>query len=85
MEFTTNDKALEAKARRAAIKVDLRAKKSRDRSLHASNHGGFMLIDPSNNTGIIGWNYELSAEEVLDYCRALLAERYKAERDGAEP
>lgn len=60
-------KSLEAKARRAAKRVGLIAKKSR-RSLSSDNYGGFMLIEPYRNLIVAGVRFELSAQDVIDYC-----------------
>jgi hypothetical protein len=57
--------AIEQRARRAAIRIGLRAEKSSDRTIHANNLGDFMLIDQLNNTLVAGINYSLSAEKVI--------------------
>lgn len=64
-----SDKALDARARRAAKRVGLYAKKSRARVGTADNFGGFMLVDGFTNTGVIGERFDLSAEDVIAYCR----------------
>ncbi len=57
----TNEQAIEAKARRVARREGLLARKSR-------RTGGFMLIDPAFNFAIAGFESDLSAEEVIEYC-----------------
>lgn len=59
---------LEARARRAARRVGLVARKSRWRS--PSNYAGFGIFDPSTNFPVYGWDYDLCAEDVIEYCTA---------------
>jgi hypothetical protein len=63
----TAQRRLEDRARRAAKRVGLRARKSRS---HPSldNEGYFMLVDPDRNWVVAGSRFELSAEDVLEYC-----------------
>jgi hypothetical protein len=56
-------------ARRAARRVGLVARKSRWRKYSCDNHGDFMLIEPATNFCVAGSRFDMSAEEVLDYCR----------------
>jgi hypothetical protein len=65
-----NKLTLEARARRLAKRVGLRAAKSRDRSQHLNNKGGFMLVDPLYNTVINGADYDMTAEQVIAWCEA---------------
>jgi len=58
---------LENKARRAAKKVGLLAKKSR-RQISMDNHGGFTLIDPYRNWIVAGERYDLSPDDVIEFC-----------------
>ena len=67
--MNAKEKALESRARRAAKRVDLVARKSRWRFGSRDNEGGFMLVDPSMNIPVAGQYYDMSAEEVIDYCR----------------
>jgi len=59
--------AIEKKARRAAKHVELVARKSR---CHESidNFGEFMLIDPRFNIVVAGSRYDMTPEEVIEYC-----------------
>ena len=66
--FAVSEVAIEARARRAARKVGLIAKKSRWRAGSIDNYGGFMLIAPSGNYPVAGFRYDITAEEVLEYC-----------------
>jgi hypothetical protein len=54
-----SEKAIDEKARRAARREGLVARKSK---------GGFMLVDPASNIPAAGFEYDLSAEAVIDYC-----------------
>ena len=66
---TPSESALEARARRAAQKIGLVARKSRWRLGSVDNDGGFMLVDPSTNFAVAGYRFDLSAEAVIDYCQ----------------
>ena len=61
--------ALDARARRAAKKVSLLAKKSRWRVGTVDNLGGFMLMNPYTNGIVGGSHFDLSADVVIDFCR----------------
>jgi hypothetical protein len=57
-------------ARRAAKRAGLIAKKTKWRQDSTDNRGGFMLIEPNANMCVAGWRFNLSAEEVVEYCKA---------------
>jgi hypothetical protein len=59
--------ALDARARRAARKVGLIARKSRWRAGTVDNYGGFMLIDPATNGAVDSIRFDLSAEYVIEH------------------
>ena len=61
---------LQAAARRAAKRVGLQARKSRSRTISSDNRGEFMLVDPMRNCVIAGERFDLSAQEVIDFCEA---------------
>ena len=61
--------ALEHRARRAARRIGLSATKSRWRANSIDNFGGFMLVDPERNYIVSGSRYDLSAEDVFEYCK----------------
>jgi hypothetical protein len=63
------EKSLEARARRAAHRAGLMAKKSRWRSDTVDNHGGFMLVDPYTNCVVEGARFQLSSEDVIEICQ----------------
>jgi hypothetical protein len=63
-----SESALEQRARRAARRVGLVARKSRWRVNSPDNLGGFMLVDPRTNVPADGFKYDLSAEYVIGYC-----------------
>ncbi len=67
--LSTTDSRLEARARRAAKKVGLVARKSRWRANSLDNHGGFMLVEPRRNYLVAGEHFDLTAEAVIDWCR----------------
>ena len=65
------EKALEARARRAAKAVGLYARKGRKRCWQLDDQGGFMLIDPDRNLCLYGQQFDLDAEDVIEICAAL--------------
>ena len=62
------DAAMEARARRAALRAGLVARKSRWRIGTIDNYGGFMLIDGFDNNIILGEKFDLTAEDVISFC-----------------
>jgi hypothetical protein len=71
MSQNLGENALEHRARRAARRTGLIARKSRRRANSLDNLGGFMLVDPMTNFVVDGSRYDLSAEYVIDYCSAV--------------
>jgi len=63
------DNRLDDRARRAASRVGLKAYKSQWRHNTIDNYGGFLLIDPSTNIPVFGNRWDLSAEDVSEFCR----------------
>src|SRR5262249_35456806 len=63
-----SDQVLEARARRAARRIGLRAVKTR-RSYSIDNLGGFQLVDVRQNAVVDGANFDMSAQEVIDFCK----------------
>jgi hypothetical protein len=63
-----SEQALESRARRAAQRAGLFAKKSRWRRGTVDNYGGFTLINPQSNWIVAGERFDLSAQDVLEYC-----------------
>ena len=61
---------LDDKARREALKVGLTALRARGRRAAASLPGGFRLLDRDGNC-IAGENYDLSAEQVIEFCNRI--------------
>ena len=55
-------------ARRAAKRVGLAIRKSRQTTLHDNNQGHFMLFDPIDNQIIGGERYDMTAQDVIDWC-----------------
>ena len=66
IRISSSQSALEARARRAAQRINLIARKSR-RADPLGNHGGFMLVD-LRGLAQAGFQYNLSAREVIKYC-----------------
>jgi len=60
---------LEGRARRAAQRAGLIARKSRWRRNSCDNHGEFMLIEPAQNLAVGGFRYDMSAEDVIAFCK----------------
>jgi hypothetical protein len=60
--------ALDARARRAAKRAGLLAKKGRSRIGTVDNFGGFMLLNPYSNFVVAGARFELSAQDVIEIC-----------------
>ncbi len=67
-DFNPSENALEQRARRAARRVGLMAKKSRWRLGTIDNYGAFALINPYTNFFVAGFRYDLSAEGVIEFC-----------------
>jgi hypothetical protein len=63
-----SESALEQRARRAARRAGLVARKSHWRIDSADNFGGFMLVDPTTNMVVDGSRFDLSPENVIDCC-----------------
>ena len=62
------ERAVDARARRAAKKVGLLARKSRRRAGSAENFGQFMLVDADSKRAVAGFRYDMTAEQVIEYC-----------------
>jgi hypothetical protein len=62
--MVTTERAAEAKVRRAAARLNLEVRKSRARLGGIDNLGGFMIVNPSNNSLVAGARYEFSAQDV---------------------
>jgi hypothetical protein len=60
--------ATESRARRAARRAGLIVRKSRWRLNSNDNYGGFMIVDPSTNIPVYGFQCDLDPQEVIDYC-----------------
>jgi hypothetical protein len=61
--------ASDSAARRAARRAGYIATKSRWRKYSIDNHGDFMIVDPSTNGVVAGSRYDLTADEVVAWCR----------------
>jgi hypothetical protein len=58
----------DSRAGRIARKVGLVARKSRWRKDSIDNFGDFKLIDPCTNFPVLGFCYDATAEDVIEYC-----------------
>jgi hypothetical protein len=67
-ESTQQERALDARARRAARSAGLMACKSRQ-DYSWDNQGGFMLVDPYTNSVVEGVRFELTAQHVIEHCK----------------
>jgi hypothetical protein len=63
------EQSLEQKARRVAKKAGFTASKSRWRANSVDNLGGFRIVDPYRNYVEAGVKYDLSAEQVIEFCQ----------------
>jgi len=68
MQDTISESALEQRARRAARRIGLRARKSRWRLGTGDNRGAFMILNPYRNCIVAGERFNLQAEEVVAFC-----------------
>lgn len=64
-----SERAMEARARRAARATGYVARKSRWRVGSADNYGGFMIIDPATNFAVAGFRFDYAPEAVIQWCR----------------
>jgi hypothetical protein len=64
-----NNQSLEQKARRVAKRAGFVAKKSRWRAHSVDNLGGFRIVDPYFNSVQEGVRFDMTAEDVIDYCQ----------------
>jgi hypothetical protein len=68
IDIEMNEAALESRARRAAKRIGLKARRSRWRRDSIDNLGGFMLVDPDRNMIVAGSRYDLTPEDVIKIC-----------------
>jgi hypothetical protein len=62
--------ALESRARRAAKRVGLVVRKSRQAE-GIDNLGGFMLVDAELGGCVQGSRFDMTPEDVIDYCKKM--------------
>lgn len=63
-----SEEALDARARRAARKTGLEARRSRLRLGTLDNFGGYRLVDPFHNAIVAGERFDLSPQDVIEFC-----------------
>jgi hypothetical protein len=61
--------AMQHRARRAAKRVGYVARKTRWRAGTIDNYGGFQILDPMTNFVVMGVRFDMTAEQVIDYCK----------------
>lgn len=62
-----SERAIEARARRAALAAGYVVHKSRCRRGSVDNYGGFMIVDPNTNVAVAGYRFDYDAEAVLQW------------------
>ncbi len=60
----------ESTLRRRIKKMGYIACKSRWRRDSADNHGGFQILNPLRNTIVAGVRFDLTLEDLEEFCRA---------------
>jgi hypothetical protein len=68
MEITNDGSALDQRARRAAKRRGWVAVRRRWRRGSSDNLGGFQLLNPITNGIVGGVRFDMSAQDVVDYC-----------------
>lgn len=58
----------DSQARRIARKTGLRCIKARGKQ-HINQRGGYQLVDERTNVVVAGLNFDLSADEVVEFAR----------------
>lgn len=66
MSLELHDQRMLRRAYRIAKREGYILRKSR-RALSPHNGGGLMLVDPTINVAVLGWDYDATPEEVLFY------------------
>ena len=64
----TNSVTSDSKARRAARRAGLLARKSRWRRGSIDNRGEYMFLNPMTNFVVAGSRFDLTAEDVVQFC-----------------
>jgi hypothetical protein len=62
------EKRKDSAARRAAARLGLAVRKSRSRTWKPDDQGGYMIVDPRTGFPQAGFEYDMSAEDVLTWC-----------------
>jgi hypothetical protein len=58
----------DSRARRAARRAGLVARKSRWRADSIDNHGEYMLLESTTNNVVAGPRFNMTANEVVEFC-----------------
>jgi hypothetical protein len=65
---TVSEAALDGRARRAAKRIGLEARRSRCHRDSLDNYNGFMLVDAYTNFAVAGFRCDMTAEDVIAFC-----------------
>ena len=68
--MTENQSLTESRVRRLARREGYMVRKSRSRTIHADNHGEYMLVDIGMNIPALGARYDASLEEIADWLQS---------------
>ena len=67
MNFTNIDKPAEMRFRRLALSKGYRLEKSRERTHHSNNKGGFQIIRIDGNEVVEGVDFDIMSADDLEY------------------
>jgi hypothetical protein len=73
-----SEKSLDPRARRAARRVGLEARKLRWRFGTIDNLGEYRLVNAFMNICVGGFRFDLSAEEIIEHCAELADDQVAA-------
>jgi len=65
------EKTLISRARRIAKRHGFQMTKSREKMQHLNNRGQFQLVEIRTNTVAMGLDYDMTPQEVIEYCNDL--------------
>jgi hypothetical protein len=68
--MTETQSLSESGVRHLARREGYMVRKSRSRTIHADNHGEYMLVDVGLNIPAIGARYDASLEEITDWLQS---------------
>ncbi len=68
--MTKTQSLSESGVRRLAHREGYMVRKSRSRTIHADNHGEYMLVDVGLNIPALGARYDASLQEIADWLQS---------------